>query len=153
MAHYVNVSAQDMEAFLGPQGFTRLDLGDSTIELVFGKRVDQDGIQLSLRVYTGINPTGESRSVGSDAMRVNIFMRTSEGRIIKLGGSKRVHRVEGWRANLQQRIDRWVEYMPQHRCEVCGLPMLPRERKGGKGKFLGCAGYPNCRNTRNIPND
>ena len=151
MAQYVNVTQAEMEDHLFPQGFKPVRL-EGTLELVYAKRVDQDGIQLSLRVFTGINPTGESRDVGKDAMRVNLFMRTEDGRIIKLGGSKRVHRVVNWRKNLQQRIDRWVEYMPTERCEVCGLPMLPRERKRGKGKFLGCAGYPDCTNTRNLPN-
>jgi len=152
MAQYVNVSQAEMEAHLLPQGFHALRL-EGTRELVYGKRVDQDGIQLSLRVYTGIEPTGASRDVGRDAMRVNIFMRAEDGRIIKLGGSKRVHRVVNWRKNLQDRIDRWVDYMPAERCEVCGLPMLPREtKKRPKRKFLGCAGYPDCDNTRNIPN-
>ena len=34
------------------------------------------------------------------------------------------------------------------KCEKCGKPMA--ERKGRYGKFLGCTGYPRCRNIKNI---
>jgi DNA topoisomerase-1 len=34
-------------------------------------------------------------------------------------------------------------------CEECGKPMIIRD--GRKGKFLGCSGYPKCRNTADVP--
>ncbi len=34
-------------------------------------------------------------------------------------------------------------------CDECGKPMLIRD--GRKGKFLGCSGYPKCRNTSDVP--
>lgn len=34
------------------------------------------------------------------------------------------------------------------KCEKCGKPMA--ERKGRYGKFLGCTGYPRCRNIKNL---
>ncbi len=34
------------------------------------------------------------------------------------------------------------------KCEKCGKPMA--ERKGRFGKFVGCTGYPKCRNIKNI---
>jgi len=34
------------------------------------------------------------------------------------------------------------------KCEKCGKPMV--ERKGRFGKFVGCTGYPKCRNIKNI---
>jgi len=34
------------------------------------------------------------------------------------------------------------------KCEKCGKPMA--ERKGRYGKFVGCTGYPKCRNIKNI---
>jgi DNA topoisomerase-1 len=33
-------------------------------------------------------------------------------------------------------------------CEICGKPMVIR--KGRRGEFLGCSGYPECRNTKNF---
>jgi DNA topoisomerase-1 len=34
-------------------------------------------------------------------------------------------------------------------CDECGKPMIIRE--GRRGKFLGCSGYPKCKNTAEVP--
>ena len=34
-------------------------------------------------------------------------------------------------------------------CEECGKPMVIRT--GRRGKFLGCSGYPKCKNTAEVP--
>jgi DNA topoisomerase-1 len=34
-------------------------------------------------------------------------------------------------------------------CDECGKPMVIRS--GKRGKFLGCSGYPKCRNTADVP--
>lgn len=144
-AQYLNISAAEMDQFLTHKGFAKIEL-EGTFEAVYGKRVHQDDLQLTLRVYTGIQ--GQvSRGVGEDAIRVNLFMRTGD-KIIKLGGSKRVHRVVNWKANLSKRIDDWLDYMPKHKCQKCGLPMIVRTSK--HGKFLGCAGYPNCKEVKSV---
>jgi DNA topoisomerase-1 len=36
-------------------------------------------------------------------------------------------------------------------CPKCGNPLLIRETKADKKKFIACSGFPNCRNTYNIP--
>lgn len=146
MAIFYNISEAEMREFLEAQGFSQIRLS-RTRELVFAKRVDQDNIPMSLRVYTGINPNGVSREVGKDAIRVVLFMRTRDGSIFKLGGSKRVHRVLFWKKNLQKRLDSWLDSMPKHKCSQCGSPMLPRN--GKYGKFLGCSNW-DCKNTLNI---
>jgi hypothetical protein len=144
MAEYYNISEDEMRQFLEAQGFVQVH-PPRTTELVFGKRVDQDNIPLTLRVYTGINPSGDSRPVGTDAIRVTLFMQNPDKKISKLGGSKRVHRVLFWKKNLQDRIDSWLDFMPKHKCTACGFPMVPRM----KGKFFGCSQFPKCRNTIN----
>jgi hypothetical protein len=158
MAHYTNVTAQEMTDFLTPQGFKQLDLKkfdpfDRTTEMVFGKRVDHNGIQLTLRVYTGIDPSGQSRDVGVDAMRASLFMRkwnTADQKwdIMMLGGSKRVHRVQKWRQNLQERLDKWLEMFKL--CPRCGMPLMVK--KGRNGEFFGCTGYRinGCRHSEDI---
>jgi len=143
-AEFTNVTEQEMADFLGPQGFKKVAI-PGTYELVWGKRVDQDDLNLTLRVFSGINPDGQSREVGEDAMRVRLFMRTADGQIKELGGSKRVHRVKNWRKNLQSRLDSWLEYMPKDKCNQCGSPMVPR--KGRFGAFIACT---NCKNTRSV---
>ena len=141
---YYAVSQEELESLLLPMGFKQVFV-QGTRELVFGKRIDRDGFMLTLRVYTGIKPTGVSRGCGEDAMRVCLFIRFRDGRVVKLGGSKRVHRVHGWRTNLSNRIDNWEGFLPDHRCLKCGNPLLPR--KGKNGDFAGCSSYPTCRYT------
>jgi DNA topoisomerase-1 len=34
-------------------------------------------------------------------------------------------------------------------CDECGKPMIIRN--GKRGKFLGCSGYPKCKNTAEVP--
>jgi hypothetical protein len=142
VANYVNVTQQEIEDFLLPQGF-QLVLLDSAHEYVYGKRVDAHGLPLTLRVFTGITPDG-SRGVGEDAIRCVIFWKNmSDGSVKKVASSKRVHRVAGWRNNLQQRIDSLtIEYQ----CDKCGAPMVKRKSK--RGEFYGCGNYPDCRNTK-----
>jgi hypothetical protein len=149
MAQFYNISREEMEQFLTAQGFSLLPADPTTTELVFGRRVPSRlPMALSLRVYSGISQrSGASREVGEDAIRVALFARLTDGRIVRLSGSRRVHRVEGWRTNLQARLDRWAELVPGETCK-CGLPMVAR--KGKHGKFLGCVGFPACSNTRQI---
>lgn len=161
MASYYNISVKEMDDFLVSQGFLRIppESLPNTRELVYGKRVDSTGIPLSLRVYTGIDPSGQSRDVGEDAMRVVLFTKVpdpqSPGKTIvkQLFGSKRVNRVSGWAKNLQSRInDMVVKAKQQKICDKCGLPMILREGKskstGKPYSFYGCSGYPSCTNTK-----
>lgn len=145
MANYVNITQSEIEEFLNPQGFKEIKLPNIS-EKTYGKRVFQDDLQLTLRIYTGI-VHGNSREVGKDAIRVVLFLRLNDGKIIKLSGSKRVNRVRGWKKNLQDRIDNWIQDFPIHKCE-CGCPMFVR--KGKNGKFYGCSNYPSCKKTKNF---
>ena len=61
-----------------------------------------------------------------------------------MGGSRHVHRVEGWKKNLQSRLNRWMEQIGP-KCPKCSRLMV--ERKGKNGYFWGCSGYPGCRQT------
>lgn len=147
MATYTNITLDEMAAHLEPQGFKPMTL-DGTIELVWGKVYHIDHVAVSMRVYTGINPTGESRKVGKDAIRVYLFYRNAAGEIRKVGGTKRVHRVTGWKANLQSRIDGWKEQLGPL-CPTCGAPTALRKPPGDAKwqPFYGCTNYPNCKGT------
>ena len=140
MAEFTPLTQSDLDEFLGPQGFKAIPV-EGVRELVYAKRADADGLALSLRVYTGVNPDGRSRDVGEDAMRVVLFWRRPDGEIVKCATSKRVHRVKGWRSNLQDRID---NTKVEKRCE-CGAPMIRRKRKADKREFFGCSTFPVCR--------
>lgn len=145
-ARYVNVTIDQIDGFLVEKGF-KIIHPKNTVETVYGKRVQQGEFQLTLRVYTGINPDGNSRAVGKDAMRVALFLRReTDWEIVEVGGSKRVNRVQNWRKNLGERIDGWLEYMPTEKCEKCGLPMVVRPSK--YGPFHACSGFPLCENRK-----
>jgi hypothetical protein len=78
--------------------------------------------------------------VGQDAIRVAVFWRDeTDGSIHMVIGDKRVHRVKGWRENLQKRLDRWSEGLGPS-CPQCSAPMKLREPKGGAqwAPFYGC---------------
>lgn len=36
-------------------------------------------------------------------------------------------------------------------CPLCGSSLVVRERKSDKNKFIACSGFPDCRNTYNVP--
>jgi hypothetical protein len=155
MAEFYPIKREEMASFLESQGFRLMSLPNVT-ELIWGKRVDRDGQSLSLRVYSGINPSGDSRGKGQDAIRVEVYWRDGDGTICRIGGSKRVHRVRGWRDNLQNRIDQWEDGLGPV-CPECGAPMRLREPKKGQTwtPFYGCVRWkPNnagCNGVARIP--
>src|SRR5688572_7703740 len=104
MAQSVTISRADMTDFLTARGFSEVPANKlpGTKERVFAKSVDGE---LVLRVYTSV--VGDySRDNGKDAIRlVLVSWATGEAKII--GSEKRVHRVVGWRANLDERLASW----------------------------------------------
>jgi len=133
MATFYNIPLAEMKAFLEGQGFLPLLLPEAK-ERVWGKIVragddpNNPRLTCSLRVYTGIEG-GDSRDVGKDAIRVCLFWRSGPGMLpVMVGGSKRVHRVKGWKKNLQDRIDKWEEAVGPA-CPACGSPMVARKVK------------------------
>ncbi len=147
MAHYTNISQEEMEKFLFPQGFQKITL-PNVFELVYGKRVDHNNRKITLRIYTGINQNGNSRPNGEDAIRCTLFWKDGEN-VRKIGGNKRVNRVENWRTNLQSRIDVCHEMLGPD-CPMCKMPMVLRD--GKHGDFWGCSGFPDCKKTMQIRN-
>lgn len=137
MATAVEISLRDMDEFLSRQGFSVIPNLPRTREVVYGKVV---GANLCLRVYTSIEG-GSSRGVGEDAIRTVLVARV-EGEVKLVGSDRRVHRVEGWRKNLQSRLDGWAEQLGPA-CPKCGLPTVKRRSK--RGPFWGCSNYPVCR--------
>lgn len=144
MATAVTITKQEFEDFILQQGFEQIKLA-GTYELVYGKRVDAYGLKMSIRVYSSIDIRGATRPVGSDAIRVQIWAKIPDlqgERIVAVSHAERVHRVQGWRSNLQYRLNRW-NLLIGPPCPKCGLPTVRRDGKGGR-KFWGCSQYPRC---------
>ena len=137
MAFY-NISREEMEEFLGSEGFKPMKL-PNTRELVFGKIIKaRAGYNLSLRVYTAIEPTGESRAKGADAIRVQLYwMYQDQPRMV--GKMQKCLRVTNWKQNLKAAIERQGDEEHYQTCPACNSPMVIREYKGSE--FWGCATY------------
>lgn len=155
MAHYQNVTRSEMEPFLLVRGFQPMEI-PGTFELVYGKVMHHrlnhlhNEIPISLRVYTGIGVDGQSRAPGKDAIRLCLYVRDRGGKPKLIGLQKRVHRVYGWRKNLEARINNWEELLGPA-CPKCGLIMVLRTaRKNKKNQFWGCQDWPACNGTREV---
>ena len=155
MAKFTIISKQDFDRFFAERiehNWQPVQL-DGVHEMVYGRRVAPmvDGQRAAraatLRVYTSV-VAGESRSKGKDAIRVCLFQRGEDGAIRLVGGDRRVHRVEGWRKNLGERLDNWMELTGPD-CPKCGKMMANRKSK--YGHFWGCSDYPNCKGIINTP--
>lgn len=146
MARYTNITLAEMAAFLEKRNFKSLngiaspDLA-RTREVVYGRRVRHGRYELTLRVFTGI-VDHQSRAAGTDAIRVVLFWRTPIGTVIRVGGGRRVHRVAGWRTNLEARIKDWDGELAGGSCPVCGGPLVWRKSKfKGQPKWAGCGTF------------
>lgn len=137
-ATYVQPTLAEFTAAL--PGFQAITV-DGTKEVVLARRVDRDGMALSLRVYTTLEH-GVGRACGEDAIRVSVHFRNAEGRVVRIGGSRRVNRTAGWASRVQERVAHWVDLLGPS-CPTCGGPTV--EREGKFGPFFGCANYPTCR--------
>ncbi len=135
MAVAVPVTFAEIHAILAPQGFVEVQV-PGTRERVFSRFVTTGICQ---RVLTSV--VGDtSRGVGEDAIRVVLVTKLANGEIKLIGVDKRVHRVEGWRANLGQRLDSWREQMGPT-CPACNSPTVLKKTKR---PFWGCCRYPVC---------
>lgn len=129
------VTQKEMEAFLLPQGFVALKL-ERTYELVYGKFVKIENHPFSLRIYTALNPDGQSRQKGSDAIRVRLFAKKGD-KIFPVGKRLNCLRVKNWAANITRAMDKVQTELVF--CPKCEAPMVERESK--TGAFMGCSQY------------
>ena len=68
---------------------------------------------------------------------------------------KRVHRVKGWKENLQKRINDILKMKPQVVRDSNGKPMVLRKARRGASKgsyFYGSRDYPRNKETRRYTN-
>lgn len=144
-ASYVQPTQKQFDDLLLPLGFKLMTL-PRTVELVYGKRADVGEMPLSIRVYSSVNPDGQGREVGTDAIRVNLWTKYSD-QPMKVGGEKRVNRTANWQDRLLERIKRLT---PGPRCPKCDAPMVLRS--GKHGEFWGCIAFrvTACKGSRQV---
>lgn len=138
---YTEITESEMNRFLcGKLGFGRgSTFGEGANEKVYDYQFDtKSGERLAIVVYSSIDElTGLSRDSGSDAIRVVLMWKSSDG-WKAIGSTGRVNRIDTWRKNLRKRLSGWKD-MLEGKCKSCGAPLTVR--KGEYGKFLGCARY------------
>lgn len=140
-ATYQDITADEMDEFMGYIGFKQADPGHPCGETVYEAPY---GEGFRIRVYSTISG-GTGRRAGGDAIRVICVNEDNQG----FHSTKRVHRTQNWRKNLLSRIDFIHEDVPMPKPCTCGSGiMLPKA--GRNGIFLGCSTYPKCRNTENV---
>lgn len=140
-AQFYPITRREMHDFLTNLGFVPLTL-KGVVELVYAKIVRIGDHRLSLRIYTAVNPNGESREKGTDAIRVQPFHKVQhDGKeeILPVGKAQKCLRVVSWRDNLRRAIERHVD--PEHfrLCPACGHPMVIRENRAAGEEFWGCS--------------
>lgn len=142
MAKFVTIAQNDMHTFLTDRGFTPVEI-QGTRELVYGLIVDKN---VCLRVYTSVVPNadnaGVSRDNGQDAIRVLLVTKMKDGQVKVIGSDRRVHRVEGWKSNLDARIANWRSQLGES-CPLCSAPTVHKKSK--RFDFWGCCRFPVCR--------
>jgi hypothetical protein len=154
-AQFYSVTRNEMHQFLTGLGFLPLAL-KGVVELVYAKIVHVGGHHLSLRIYTAVNPNGESREKGTDAIRVQLFAKVQNGGgtevIMPVGKVQKCLRVQSWRENLGKAIARTTDSEHFRLCPACGHPMVLRENRTTGEEFWGCSRFriAGC-NGRQIP--
>lgn len=136
-ARYYPITRDEIHEFLKDLGFQPLTL-NGVVELVFARIVRIKGHRLSLRCYTAIDPSGESRERGTDAIRLQLFMKIEDG-IVPVGRPQKCLRVESWRDNLRKAIDRATDPANFRICPACGSPQVVRQNKSTGDEFWGCS--------------
>ena len=151
-ARFYAITREEMDRFLTSLGFVPVAI-KGVVEFVYGKIVRIGDHRLSLRVYTAVNPTGESREKGTDAIRVQLFhrARTETGeQVVPVGRSQKCLRITTWQQNLRKAIDRYAVPDNFRLCPACGHPMVLRENSQTGEDFWGCSLYrtTGCRGKR-----
>lgn len=135
MSQFYNISRVEMDQFLVGLGFQLMSIPGTT-ELVYGKVLRHQDFTLSLRVYTAINPSGESRAKGIDAIRLKLYWRF-ENEPVHVGRTQNCKRVKNWRKNIQAAMDRVLDGEHFRICPNCHQPLVTRE--GQFGEFWACS--------------
>jgi hypothetical protein len=143
-AEYTRISAGDMDTFLIDLGFVeepRVPRRERQYVKLYGR--GPGGAELMTRVYSSIiDSLGAARDSGKDAIRVVPIYRHPTYGDFALGKNKRVHRVNGWRRNLTNRIEESEQSAPGPVLDSRGKPMRLRQNRKTKQYFWGSLDYP-----------
>lgn len=140
---YTNVTVDEFESFLGSfTEFSRVQDTDAK-EAVYSIPLPHP--DLEVRIFSTLNPDGNARGCGDDAIR-SVIWHTTEG--CPVGGREKTLRIQTWRQNLKPKVEdlmtNWRQRFHGNCPECSGVLQL---RDGEYGEFLGCSNYPRCKHT------
>jgi hypothetical protein len=142
-ARFYAITKDEIHQFLTGLGFQPLAL-QGVVELVYGKVIQVGNHRLSLRVYTAVDPGGESREKGADAIRVQLFHKVKNGgreEIVPVGRHRKCLRVASWRENLGKAMERIADHEHLRLCPACSHPMVIRQNRATGEEFWGCSRF------------
>lgn len=169
---YVPLNFAEVKALLeGDMGFEQKQ-PKGTRELCWQRQVVVKGVPVPyvVRVYSTLEPTGECRELGADAIRV-VLVDIEDGdgddfeRVLTV--EKRVFRTKSAMDNLRTRARELYGYVlnAAHRCPCCGRLMQVRKSTGKRNvnrhvkvrmeppkEFFACTGFNHnkaCKHTSN----
>lgn len=122
-AQYTPITIEEMDTFLR-RAFRALrpKKGVERGEIVYDLFLTP---VIGIRVWTSLSPhSGESAGVGSDAIRVQYFHFGRNHPLVR-GKAPIVKRTQGWRENLKERIEDYMELFEQREAD------LEAQRGGG----------------------
>lgn len=155
-SRYRPISYTEFKLSMDEIGFEQIDLPEA-MEFAFERVINCASTKdrpnrFKIRIMSSVDQrTLMTREVGADAIRILLLdtqpMGGKKDKIVKDWTAFRT--TNGLQNTLQRARDAWgyVSKHPEHHCS-CGSLMV--ERKGKSGKFLGCTGYPECRQTKPI---
>ena len=151
MAEYTDISGSEMHDFLKAQGFRVVPFHRAKERIYEKTYGTEQGGTYVIRVYSSV-VGNQSRGVGKDAIRVQpVYVNVSTGEDAFLSVHKRVHRVKGWKENLQKRIDDIMSVKPKVVRDSNGKAMVLRKAKRGRSAgswFWGSRDYPRNKETK-----
>ena len=142
-ARFYAITRDEIHEFLTGLGFTPLTL-KGVVELVYAKIVRVGNHRLSLRIYTAVNPGGQSREKGTDAIRLQLFTKaqhSGKDTIVPVERPQKCLRVVAWRENLHKAIEHITDPDNCRTCPACGSPMVIRRDNATGGEFWGCCRF------------
>ena len=142
MKGYVAITEGKMRDMVeSTMGFKEIEV-PGTKELVFQRAIND---RYAVRILSSV-VGGATRDTGEDAIRVAVYDMLNN-KMVKV--ERRVNRTQNALTNMRERAREVWSWVKTCSCPDCGSVMV--ERKGARGKFLGCSGYPACKTVRNIP--
>jgi superfamily II RNA helicase len=136
MSEFVTISRKDFETFLGSFNIVE---DQNSKEIIYEQATSIPNV--NVRIYSSIDYSGITRSIGEDAIRCVLIDNVSHKPIDK---AKRTHRMSNWKERLKQKLDDLKEEAKKVAiCKSCGSAMVLRD--GSKGQFYGCLSYPTCK--------